>query len=80
VGERVSWLEIKPGWKVLDSDGAHVGEVDEVAGDERRDIFDGLSVAISAMGQPRYVTAEERGSDRGRPGVADADRRRRPRS
>jgi hypothetical protein len=58
MGERVSWLELKPGWKVVDRDGTPVGEVDEVAGDERHDIFDGLSVALSAMGQPRYVTAD----------------------
>lgn len=56
---RVSWLAVRPGWKVLAADGGAVGEVDEVAGDERRDVFDGLSVATSALGQPSYVTADQ---------------------
>lgn len=55
----VSWLEVRPGWKVTASDGSHVGEVDEVAGDERRDIFDGISIATSALGQPAYARAED---------------------
>jgi hypothetical protein len=55
----VSWLAIRPGWKVFAADGSEVGEVDEVAGDERSDIFDGLSIATSALGQPRYVTADQ---------------------
>jgi hypothetical protein len=59
MGEPVSWLLIRPGWKVLDADGAEVGEVDEVAGDSSRDIFDGLAFAVSALGQPRYVPADQ---------------------
>jgi hypothetical protein len=59
MGERVSWLAIKVGWKVLAADGTEIGEVDEVAGDERRDIFDGLSVATSALGHTRYATADQ---------------------
>jgi hypothetical protein len=49
---------IRPGWKVYASDGAEVGEVDEVAGDDNQDIFNGLSVATSALGRPKYVPAE----------------------
>jgi len=30
-----------------------------VSGDDTRDIFDGLAVAMSALGRPRYVTAEQ---------------------
>ncbi len=55
----VSWLAIKPGWKVYASDGSRVGEVDEVAGDERRDIFDGISIATSALGRPIYAEGEQ---------------------
>ena len=58
-GDRVSWLVIRPGWKVYAADGHEVGEVNEVAGDETEDIFDGLSVATSAVGQPRYVLADD---------------------
>jgi hypothetical protein len=49
---------IRPGWKVYASDGAEVGEVDEVAGDDSHDIFDGLAVATTALGRPKYVPAE----------------------
>lgn len=61
MGDPVSWLMIKPGWKVLASDGGEVGEVDEVAGDDTEDIFDGLAIATSAFGKPRYVPAEQVG-------------------
>jgi hypothetical protein len=58
VGDPVSWLLIRPGWKVFSADGAEVGAVDEVTGDENADIFDGLAVAASALGKPKYVPAE----------------------
>ncbi len=60
-GDPVSWLLIRAGWKVLTSDGAELGKVDEVAGDDERDIFDGLAVAASALGKPRYVPSEDVG-------------------
>src|SRR5262249_35150554 len=49
---------IKPGWKVYASDGTEVGAVDEVAGDDNADIFDGLAVAATGLGNPKYVPAE----------------------
>ena len=58
MGDPVSWLMIRPGWKVYASDGAEVGAVDEVAGDDNADIFDGLAIATSALGNPKYVPAE----------------------
>jgi hypothetical protein len=61
VGDPVSWLLIRPGWKVLAADGSEVGEVDEVAGDDTEDIFDGVAIATSAFGKPRYVPAEQVG-------------------
>jgi hypothetical protein len=59
--ERVSWLLIRPGWKVLDRNGGEVGEVDEVAGDSSRDIFDGVAFAATALGKPLYAPAEQVG-------------------
>ena len=59
MADPVSWLLIKTGWKVFAADGTEVGKVDEVAGDSSADIFDGLAVATSALGKPRYVPAEE---------------------
>jgi hypothetical protein len=58
MADPLSWLSIRPGWKVLAASGEVVGKVDEVAGDERHDVFDGLSIAVSALGQPRYAGAE----------------------
>jgi hypothetical protein len=55
----VSWLLIRAGWKVVSSDGQEVGHVDEVAGDDTEDIFDGLAVATTALGKPRYVLSEQ---------------------
>jgi hypothetical protein len=54
----VSWLMIRPGWKVATSDGGAYGEVDEIVGDENADIFDGLAVATGVLARPRYVPAE----------------------
>jgi hypothetical protein len=54
----VSWFLIRPGWKVVTADGSEVGEIDEVAGDDNADIFDGLAIATSAFGKPRYVPSE----------------------
>jgi len=61
MADPVSWLMIRPGWKVFASDGSDVGAVDEVAGDDTVDIFDGLAIATSAFGKPRYVPAEQVG-------------------
>jgi hypothetical protein len=62
VADPVSWFLIRNGWKVVSSDGQEVGRVDEVAGDENHDIFDGLAVATSMLGAPRYVPAEQIGT------------------
>ena len=59
MADPVSWLLIEPGWKVLAADGSEVGKVHEVAGDSNADIFDGLAIARSTRGKPRYVPAEQ---------------------
>ena len=58
MGDPVSWFLIRSGWKVVSADGHEIGRVEEVTGDETHDIFDGLAVARSALGRPRYVPAE----------------------
>jgi hypothetical protein len=58
MSDPVSWRVIKPGWKVEAADGSQVGEVDEVAGDDNADIFNGLAIAMTALGHPRYVPSE----------------------
>ena len=59
MADPVSWFLIEPGWKVYASGGEEVGSVDEVVGDDGNDIFNGLSVATSLLGRPRYVPAEQ---------------------
>ncbi|TML44705.1 MAG: DUF2171 domain-containing protein [Actinobacteria bacterium] len=59
MADPVSWLMIETGWNVVAADGSKVGEVDEVAGDSSVDIFDGLAIATSAFGKPRYVPSEQ---------------------
>ena len=59
MADPVSWLLIEPGWKVRAADGSEVGEVDEVVGDSNADIFDGLAIATTRFGKPRYVPSEQ---------------------
>ena len=59
MADPVSWFLIRPGWKVVAADGTEVGRVDEIRGDQERDIFDGLDVAASVFGAARYVPAEQ---------------------
>lgn len=62
MADPVSWLLIEPGWRVESADGAELGRVEEVAGDQGADIFDGLAVATEIVGRPRYVAAEQVGA------------------
>jgi hypothetical protein len=59
MADPVSWFVIEPGWKVVDAGGEEVGTVDEVVGDSSDDIFNGLAIATSLLGEPRYVPAEQ---------------------
>ena len=61
MSDPLSWLMIRPGWKVLASDGSEVGEIDEVVGDDTVDVFNGLAIAVTAFGKPRYVASEQVG-------------------
>jgi hypothetical protein len=61
MADPVSWLMIEPGWRVDAADGTEVGRVEEVTGDSNADIFDGLAIAFSALGEQRYVPAEQVG-------------------
>ena len=54
----VSYLLIERGWEVVGSDGARVGEVDEVLADFTVDNFDGLTVDQGLTKPPRYVPSE----------------------
>ena len=58
MSDPVSWLLIEPGWKVLDSDGEEIGQVEEVIADPGSDIFNGLKIATGLLGGSRYVPAE----------------------
>jgi hypothetical protein len=60
MADPVSWFLVEPGWSVVDSSGAEVGEVSAVIGDEDVDIFDGLHVRARG-GEERYVPADRVG-------------------
>lgn len=65
----VSWKVIEHGWKVVSSDGDHVGVVFLLVGDENEDIFNGLAVTRHGGGfafhnyidRPHYVEASQVG-------------------
>jgi hypothetical protein len=61
-GDPVSWLLIRAGWDVVASGGEHVGKVQEIAGDDSDDIFDGLSVDAHFFSDDVYVPAEQVGT------------------
>ena len=50
----VAWNMIERGWKVVDANGAEIGTVEEVTGDENVDIFDGLAISGG-----KYVPSEQ---------------------
>jgi hypothetical protein len=58
MADPVSWLLVERGWAVVGHDGKEIGRVEQVLGDEEKDIFDGLAVATGLLGKPRYVPAE----------------------
>jgi uncharacterized protein YrrD len=54
----VAWKAVEKGWAVYDRDGEQVGTVNEIAGDEDADIFDGFGVKTGAFSTVKYVPAE----------------------
>ena len=54
----VSWKVVEKGWPVYDREGAEIGTVHQIAGDEEADIFDGFGVKTSTFGSVKYVPAE----------------------
>jgi hypothetical protein len=61
-GDPIAWIMIEKGWAVYASDGEHVGRIEEIAGDEKADIFDGLSVDAHLFDDDVYVPAEQVGT------------------
>jgi hypothetical protein len=57
----VSWFLIEPGWKVEAADGSELGRIEEVTGDSKADVFDGITVGSSWYARPRYVPSEQVG-------------------
>ncbi len=55
----VAWINIEPGWKVVDAAGEEIGHVHELAGDESSDIFDGLVIRQSRRSKDKYIAAEQ---------------------
>jgi len=55
---QVAWIAIEQGAALIAADGSNVGTVEEIAGDESHDIFDGLVVSCPNLEGSRYVAAE----------------------
>jgi hypothetical protein len=55
---QVAWIAIDRGAVVVAADGSEIGKVNEVAGDEEHDIFDGLAVKHSRFRADRYIASE----------------------
>ena len=62
MADPVSWKVVEKGWPVYDAEGAEVGTVHEIAGDENADIFDGFGIKTSTLGGVKYVPSEIVGS------------------
>jgi hypothetical protein len=54
----VSWKAVEKGWAVYDRDGDEVGKIEEIAGDENADIFDGFGIKTHDDSHAKYVPAE----------------------
>jgi len=59
MADPVSWLLIRPGWRVEAADGSEAGRVEKVTGDSNADIFDGLAITVHRLGARRYVASEQ---------------------
>lgn len=55
---QVAWTAIEEGAVVLASDEKQIGTVREIAGDSEADIFSGLVVSTSRLGEGRFLPAE----------------------
>jgi len=55
---QVAWIAVEQGAVVVAADGSEVGTVKQIAGDETRDIFDGLVLECPHLHGDRYVAAE----------------------
>jgi hypothetical protein len=58
MADPVSWFVIERGWKVVGSDGAELGRVDDIAGDTGKDIFSGIVVSEGLLKSRRFIPAE----------------------
>ena len=58
MADPVSWKVVEKGWPVFDRDGAQVGTVEEIVGDDDADIFDGLGIRTHAFSAVKYVPSE----------------------
>ena len=54
----VSWKVVEKGWAVYDREGGQIGTVEEIAGDEDADIFDGFGIKTGTFGGVKYVPSE----------------------
>jgi hypothetical protein len=59
LSESPSWLQIGPGWAVLDAGGTRIGNVVRVRGDRSTGAFEGLDIAAGVDSAGRHVAPDE---------------------
>jgi hypothetical protein len=59
LSESPSWLQIGPGWAVLDAGGTRIGNVVRVSGDRSTGAFEGLEIADGVDSAGRHVAPDE---------------------
>jgi uncharacterized protein YrrD len=58
MSDPASWFVVERQWKVFGSDGDQVGTVEDVVGDQEKDIFSGIRVVFELRKAARFVPAE----------------------
>lgn len=57
----IAWLALRKGMAVVDSNGAEIGKLAGVLGDEQKDIFSGITWREGLLGAEHYVPADSIG-------------------
>jgi PRC-barrel domain protein len=58
MADPASWKVVERGWRIVGSDGAEVGYVDEIVGDSNADIFSGIAMSEGVFKGRRLIPSE----------------------
>lgn len=54
----IAWLALKEGTRVEAADGADLGQITSIVGDDQQDIFSGIAFRSGVIGPSRFAPAE----------------------